>query len=163
MLTVSLHSSPEKPFIAVTKGNTSLPSEAATFATNSGPFGYINNNNYTNNAAYEQIQWLKNDLANVDRSQTPWIFAMSHRPMCASSPYGNYSSVHGLTHKLFLVQTPRKFLPTKSQCGTLSSRSCWTEVSCPTSTQRVLYTVSKPTYSHVYTYGMSGVDGYFAG
>lgn len=77
------HSSPEKPFIAVTKGNTSLPSEAATFATNSGPFGNIENNNYTNNAAYEQIQWLKNDLANVDRSKTPWIFAMSHRPMCA--------------------------------------------------------------------------------
>ncbi|KWU43666.1 acid phosphatase AphA [Rhodotorula sp. JG-1b] len=75
------YSSPEKPFIAVTKGNTTLPSEAATFATNSGPFGYIENNNYTNNAAYEQIQWLKNDLANVDRSKTPWIFAMSHRPM----------------------------------------------------------------------------------
>ena len=84
------HSSPEKPFIAVTKGNTTLPSEAATFATNSGPFGYIENNNYTNNAAYEQIQWLKNDLANVDRSKTPWIFAMSHRPMCAFCASGRF-------------------------------------------------------------------------
>lgn len=84
------YSSPEKPFIAVTKGNTSLPSEAATFATNSGPFGYIENNNYTNNAAYEQIQWLKKDLANVDRSKTPWIFAMSHRPMCAFCASGRF-------------------------------------------------------------------------
>ncbi|GAA5979964.1 hypothetical protein JCM10908_001483 [Rhodotorula pacifica] len=75
------YNSPEKSFLAVNKGNTSLPAKSATFATNSGPFGFIENNNYTNNAAYEQVQWLKKDLASVDRSKTPWVFAMSHRPM----------------------------------------------------------------------------------
>lgn len=28
----------------------------------------------------EQIAWLKNDLKNVDRSKTPWVIAMGHRP-----------------------------------------------------------------------------------
>lgn len=36
----------------------------------SGPFGYKG----------QQQQWLKADLASVDRSITPWIFAGGHRP-----------------------------------------------------------------------------------
>ncbi|KAG5367942.1 Acid phosphatase [Yarrowia sp. C11] len=28
----------------------------------------------------EQLQWLKNDLKKVDRSKTPWVIAMGHRP-----------------------------------------------------------------------------------
>ncbi|KAI6020974.1 Metallo-dependent phosphatase-like protein [Pisolithus microcarpus] len=35
-----------------------------------GPFGYPN----------EQIQWLEQDLASVDRSKTPWIIIGLHRP-----------------------------------------------------------------------------------
>ena len=27
---------------------------------------------------------MKNDLASVDRTKTPWVFAMSHRPMYSS-------------------------------------------------------------------------------
>ena len=29
-----------------------------------------------------QMEWLKKDLAAVDRSKTPWVVAMSHFPMC---------------------------------------------------------------------------------
>lgn len=28
----------------------------------------------------EQLDWLKNDLANVDRTKTPWVIAAGHRP-----------------------------------------------------------------------------------
>ncbi|GAA6013240.1 hypothetical protein JCM10207_000829 [Rhodosporidiobolus poonsookiae] len=35
-----------------------------------GPFGKVN----------QQVDWLKNDLANVDRSKTPWVIALFHRP-----------------------------------------------------------------------------------
>jgi hypothetical protein len=61
-----------------------LPTENQTFITDSGPFGYIKNNSWKSNEAYEQWQWLKADLAAVDRSKTPWIIAMSHRPMYSS-------------------------------------------------------------------------------
>lgn len=46
-------------------------------------FGYINGN-YTDNEAYEQYNWLKADLAAVDRSKTPWIVINGHRPMWSS-------------------------------------------------------------------------------
>lgn len=49
--------------------------------TDSGPFGALYGN-YTDNMNYEQVQWIKEELAKVDRSKTPWVFAMSHRPMC---------------------------------------------------------------------------------
>lgn len=32
-----------------------------------------------------QITWLAQDLANVDRSVTPWVIVMGHRPMYSSS------------------------------------------------------------------------------
>ncbi|KAJ6104278.1 hypothetical protein N7523_010598 [Penicillium sp. IBT 18751x] len=43
---------------------------------NSGPFG-----SYPN----EQIDWLKKDLANVDREKTPWVIAAVHRPWYVSA------------------------------------------------------------------------------
>lgn len=75
--------SPEWPFVRDTKGKGDLPAENVTFITDSGPFGYINGN-YTQNQAYEQYNWLKNDLAKVDRKKTPWVIAMGHRPMWSS-------------------------------------------------------------------------------
>ena len=76
--------SPEWPFIRDTKGNGTHPTEQETYSTDSGPFGNIANNDWKSNEAYQQWQWLKQDLANVDRSKTPWVFAMSHRPMYSS-------------------------------------------------------------------------------
>ncbi|XP_038875449.1 probable inactive purple acid phosphatase 27 [Benincasa hispida] len=35
-----------------------------------------------------QYEWMKNDMASVDRSRTPWLIFTGHRPM--------YSSIHGL-------------------------------------------------------------------
>lgn len=80
-----LNRSPEAPFIADTKGNGTTPTEEQTWLTDAGPFGYINGS-YTDNSAYEQVQWLRNDLAQVDRNATPFIFVMGHRPMCPFSP-----------------------------------------------------------------------------
>lgn len=50
------------------------------------------NGNYSDTKAYEQYQWLARDLANVDRSKTPWVIVMGHRPMYSSqvSSYQNY-------------------------------------------------------------------------
>lgn len=81
---LSAYSSPAKTFLAETKGNTSTPAESQTYVTDAGPFGTIDNNDYLNNTAYEQVQWLKKDLASVNRTKTPWIFAMGHRPMYSS-------------------------------------------------------------------------------
>jgi Calcineurin-like phosphoesterase/Iron/zinc purple acid phosphatase-like protein C len=70
--------SPEWPFVRDTPD--ALPTPEQTFVTDSGPFGAINGN-WTDNKAYEQYQWLAKDLASVDRKKTPWVIAMSHRPM----------------------------------------------------------------------------------
>jgi acid phosphatase len=75
--------SPEKSFVYDIKGNETLPKENETFVTNSGPFGTVDGS-YKDNKNYEQYQWLKKDLASIDRKKTPWIFAMSHRPMYSS-------------------------------------------------------------------------------
>ncbi|KAI1288680.1 acid phosphatase [Xylaria venustula] len=84
--------SPEWPFIRDNKGKPGVPIESDTYPTDSGPFGYITNNEWSNNAAYEQINWIKADLAKVDRKKTPWVFAMSHRPMYSTevSSYETY-------------------------------------------------------------------------
>ncbi|KAM1229475.1 hypothetical protein ACFX2G_040646 [Malus domestica] len=34
----------------------------------------------------EQYQWMRKDMASVDRSKTPWLIFMGHRPMYSSSP-----------------------------------------------------------------------------
>lgn len=72
--------SPEWPFVRDVNGEKRLPMENETYSTDSGPFGYIKSN-WTENESYEQYHWLKQDLAKVNRKKTPWIIAMSHRPM----------------------------------------------------------------------------------
>ncbi|EWY82993.1 acid phosphatase [Fusarium oxysporum NRRL 32931] len=64
------------------------PLRNETHITDAGPFGYIDGS-IKDNKAYEQYQWLKNDLASVDRCKTPWVIVMGHRPMY-SSHGGNY-------------------------------------------------------------------------
>lgn len=72
--------SPEYPFAADVTGNESLPKANETYVTDSGPFGAIDGS-YKDNKAYEQYKWLAKDLASIDRTKTPWVIAMSHRPM----------------------------------------------------------------------------------
>jgi len=82
--------SPEYPFARdLSKGET-RPKLNETYVTDSGPFGTVTN--YTDNKAYEQIQWLAKDLAAIDRTKTPWVIAMTHRPMYSSqvSSYQKY-------------------------------------------------------------------------
>lgn len=77
--------SPEWPFVRDVAGTgETLPTEDQTFVTDSGPFGEIDGNQWQVNSAYQQYQWLENDLASVDREKTPWVITMSHRPMYSS-------------------------------------------------------------------------------
>lgn len=76
--------SPEWPFARDLKGDELFPKENETYVTDAGPFGRIDGGNYSDNKAYEQYQWLKADLEKVDRSVTPWVFVMAHRPMYSS-------------------------------------------------------------------------------
>jgi hypothetical protein len=75
--------SPEYPFVADLKGNETHPTESQTYVTDSGPFGAIDGS-YKDNTAYAQYKWLAKDLASVDRTKTPWVIVMSHRPMYSS-------------------------------------------------------------------------------
>ncbi|KAF2774499.1 Metallo-dependent phosphatase [Teratosphaeria nubilosa] len=89
--------SPEWPFVRDLTGNAIHPLENQTFSTDSGPFGYINGS-WKDNSAYHQIKWLADDLASVNRTKTPWVFAMTHRPMYSSEceriwPMNNLSIV----------------------------------------------------------------------
>jgi hypothetical protein len=80
--------SPEYPFAREKGGGAT---EASTYITDAGPFGNVTGS-YSSNAAYQQIQWLQADLAKIDRTKTPWVIAMSHRPMYSSqvSSYQKY-------------------------------------------------------------------------
>ncbi|KAF9773999.1 hypothetical protein IL306_008072 [Fusarium sp. DS 682] len=72
-----------------------------THITDAGPFGSIHGS-IKDNKAYEQYQWLKKDLARVDRCKTPWVIIMGHRPMY-SSKCGNYHEhLREAFEKLFL-------------------------------------------------------------
>jgi len=93
--------SPEYPFARDITGNETLPTEDQTFVTDSGPFGYINGS-WKDNKAYEQYQWLAKDLASVDRKKTPWIFAMSHRPMYSSQTASYQKNVRNAWEALML-------------------------------------------------------------
>lgn len=77
--------SPEWPFAReIAEGsnpNETHPLEDETYVTDSGPFGKIDDDRIDDNTAYEQYQWLVKDLESINRTQTPWIIAMSHRPM----------------------------------------------------------------------------------
>jgi hypothetical protein len=71
-------------------GGETRPKENETYVTDSGPFGTVGN--YSDTKTYEQYQWLAKDLASVDRTKTPWVLAMTHRPMYSSqtSSYQKY-------------------------------------------------------------------------
>ncbi|KAF2234884.1 acid phosphatase [Viridothelium virens] len=94
--------SPEWPFVRDATSNETLPTEAQTFITDSGPFGDIDAENWKSNEAYQQWQWLKQDLASVDRTKTPWIIAMSHRPMYSSQVSSYQTDVRDAFEPLLL-------------------------------------------------------------
>ncbi|ONK71228.1 uncharacterized protein A4U43_C04F6200 [Asparagus officinalis] len=50
---------------------------------------------WTNNS--EQYEWIKKDLASVDRGRTPWVIFMGHRPM-----YSSVSSIPPSTDSRFV-------------------------------------------------------------
>jgi hypothetical protein len=84
--------SPEYPFQRDVDDKPGVhPTPSETFVTDSGPFGYINGSIW-DNKAYAQWNWLQQDLAKVDRTKTPWLFVMSHRPLYSSqtSSYQKY-------------------------------------------------------------------------
>jgi len=41
----------------------------------------VDGGNFSSIQAYEQVQWLQADLAAVNRTKTPWVIAIAHRPM----------------------------------------------------------------------------------
>ncbi|KAI7371250.1 Acid [Hortaea werneckii] len=93
--------SPQWPFVRDTSGNETLPTRNETFVTDSGPFGYINGS-WKDNKAYEQWNWLKKDLESIDRSKTPWVIAMSHRPMYSSEVSSYQPNVRNAFQKLLM-------------------------------------------------------------
>lgn len=94
-------SSPEVMFKYLLKGNETVPKEEATVPRDSGPFGEVNGN-ITLNESYEQWRWMKNELANVDRSVTPWLIAISHRPMYSSVLAGYLTHMRNAWEDMFL-------------------------------------------------------------
>lgn len=99
--------SPEWPFardIAEAGGdpNTTHPSATETFITDSGPFGEIEGNRIDDNEAYAQYKWLVEDLKAVDRKKTPWVIAMSHRPMYSTQTSSYQASVRAAWEAVFL-------------------------------------------------------------
>jgi hypothetical protein len=94
--------SPEWPFLRDVKGNETLPEESETFITDAGPFGTIDGNNWKDNKAYEQYQWLEKDLASIDRTKTPWVIAMSHRPMYSTEVSSYQADVRAAFEPLLL-------------------------------------------------------------
>ncbi|KAJ5813604.1 Metallo-dependent phosphatase-like protein [Penicillium pulvis] len=92
--------SPEWSFAEDVSGDETLPTESETFITDSGPFGAVSDVDDTK--SYEQYKWLKADLESVDRTKTPWIVIMSHRPMY-SSAYSSYmKKIRAAFEALFL-------------------------------------------------------------
>jgi hypothetical protein len=93
--------SPEWPFIRDTKGKGSTPStESETFITDAGPFGALTN--YTDTKSYAQYQWLQKDLAAIDRTKTPWVIAMTHRPMYSSQVSSYQADIRAAFEDLLL-------------------------------------------------------------
>ncbi|KAF5648635.1 acid phosphatase [Fusarium sp. NRRL 52700] len=78
------------------------PLRNETYVTDAGPFGYIEGSIH-DNKAYQQYQWLKEDLGKVDRCKTPWVIVMGHRPMYSSHDDANYHMhLREAFEKLFL-------------------------------------------------------------
>lgn len=99
------YQSPEEPFVsdltAAEAAAGAMPLYNETYVTNSGPFGQINGS-YKVNANYEQVQWIRDDLAKVDRSKTPWVFAMSHRPMYSTEVSAYQKHMRNAFEDIFL-------------------------------------------------------------
>ena len=95
------YNSPEKSFEYDIKGDETAPKENETYVTNSGPFGYINGS-YKVNENYEQWQWLKADLAAVNRTKTPWVFVYAHRPMYSTEVSSYQANMRNAWEKMFL-------------------------------------------------------------
>lgn len=95
------YQSPEEPFVSDLTGNETMPEYNETYVTDSGPFGYIDGS-YKNNSNYEQVQWMMNDLASVNRTKTPWVFAMSHRPMYSTEVSSYQKHMRSAFEDMFL-------------------------------------------------------------
>lgn len=111
--------SPEWPFARDLHGNETFPQEKETYITDSGPFGRVSN--YSDNKAYEQYQWLKSDLEKVDRSVTPWIFVMAHRPMYSSAFSSYMTAIKNAWQDLLLEYEVDAYLSGYVLIDTLSS------------------------------------------
>ncbi|KAH8678143.1 Metallo-dependent phosphatase-like protein [Xylariales sp. PMI_506] len=93
--------SPEWPFVRDLSEGETKPQKNETYITDSGPFGSIDGD-WTVNENYEQWQWLKKDLASVDRKKTPWVIAMSHRPMYSTQTSSYQTNIREAFEALFL-------------------------------------------------------------
>lgn len=92
--------SSEKPFAKDLKGDETKPTSKETYVTDSGPFGSVGN--YSDTKTYQQYQWLAEDLAKVDRCKTPWIIAMSHRPMYSTNTASFMTGVRAAFEELLI-------------------------------------------------------------
>ncbi|KAF1734278.1 Acid phosphatase [Beauveria bassiana] len=93
--------SPEASFARDIKGDEKAPKANETYITGSGPFGTVDGD-ITKKESYEQYKWLQNDLAKVNRTKTPWVIAMSHRPMYSSQVSGYQQHMRNAFEDLFL-------------------------------------------------------------
>ncbi|KAJ4155504.1 hypothetical protein LMH87_000744 [Akanthomyces muscarius] len=93
--------SPEASFARDVKGSGKAPKANETYITDSGPFGAVNGD-ITKKESYEQYKWLQEDLAKVDRTKTPWVIAMSHRPMYSSQVSAYQENMRNAFEDLFL-------------------------------------------------------------
>jgi len=99
--------SPSQSFqddLASVHSDAPFPLENQTSIIDAGPFGRIDGGiaGVNNTKNYEQYQWLANDLANVDRTKTPWVIAMSHRPMYSSDTAQYQVNMRNAFEELFI-------------------------------------------------------------
>lgn len=66
--------------------------------------------NYSDSKTYAQYQWLKKDLESVDRCKTPWVIAMTHRPMYSSQVSGYQANIRAAFEKLLLEYSVDAYL-----------------------------------------------------
>ncbi|KAJ3032235.1 hypothetical protein HDV00_007756 [Rhizophlyctis rosea] len=92
--------SPEWPFHSDLKGNQTFPNATQTYPTDSGPFGDVGN--YADSKTYEQLKWLEADLQKIDRKKTPWVIAMSHRPMYSTQVSSYQTNIRNAFEALLL-------------------------------------------------------------
>ncbi|KAF3763852.1 hypothetical protein M406DRAFT_75085 [Cryphonectria parasitica EP155] len=98
--------SPEWPFLRdIEEGanpNETHPTLAETYVTDSGPFGQIEDDAINDNTAYEQYKWLVSDLEAVNRTKTPWVIVMSHRPMYSTETASYQAYIRAAWEEVFL-------------------------------------------------------------